>query len=62
MVKKLYYKHIKKSSSDNAIITVADSRHRDKNLGMIPLTKKIHKKIGALPGDIIEIRHNEKII
>ncbi len=59
MVKKAYYKYIKKSSKNNAIIAVAETLHEDKTL-MVPLTKKIHKKTGALPGDIIEIRYNEK--
>ena len=39
---------------------VAEAMPRDMNLNTVPLNKKIQKKIGVVPGDIIEVRFNEK--
>ncbi|MEM0201171.1 MAG: hypothetical protein QXD23_02085 [Candidatus Micrarchaeaceae archaeon] len=40
--------------------TVAEGMYRDKNLGVVPLTKKIQMKAGIVPGDIVEISFDKK--
>ncbi len=53
-------KKIKKNIVEEFSAIVADGMYRDNNLGVVPLTKTIQKKLKVLPGDIIELSFSGK--
>ncbi len=53
-------KKLKKENLKIFSAIVAEGMYRDKNLGVVPLTETIQKKLGVSKGDIVEIAFNKK--
>ena len=55
-------KKLKKENLKIFSAIVAEGMYRDKNLGVVPLTETIQKKLGVSKGDIVEIAFNKKML